>query len=323
MPRMKLRRLLVGSLIAIILALTLGGQQVLAGEPSPAQNAIQYFQLQIFLPVVASQASFVPPIGDYGPLEGNDAFYYTVQPGDTLLSVALEFGRDLSLMPCATSPLRPEPITLQPGEVLRIPPAMALCHRAQAGEMVATVAARYHISSTAVLSEEWNGLTAVDQLLQPGRWVLIEEPSAGVTIASIAHRPTPTPTTVPWPYGSGHFVWPLKGTITQRWSLHHRAIDIAAPWGSPIVAADNGKVIRAGWNTQGYGWLVIIDHGNDYLTLYAHLSSIEVPLGAIVRRGQIIGLEGSTGNSTGPHLHFEIRDFGRLIDPLTLLPAKQ
>ncbi len=78
-------------------------------------------------------------------------------------------------------------------------------------------------------------------------------------------------------------------------------------------------VIRAGWNDQGYGNLVIIDHNIDYLTLYAHLDQIDVAEGDIVAQGQVIGTVGSTGNSTGPHLHFEIRDFGNLTDPLGLL----
>jgi murein DD-endopeptidase MepM/ murein hydrolase activator NlpD len=78
-------------------------------------------------------------------------------------------------------------------------------------------------------------------------------------------------------------------------------------------------VIRAGWNDQGYGNFVIIDHNIDYLTLYAHLDQIVVKEKDVVAQGQVIGTVGSTGNSTGPHLHFEIRDFGRRINPLDLL----
>jgi murein DD-endopeptidase MepM/ murein hydrolase activator NlpD len=78
-------------------------------------------------------------------------------------------------------------------------------------------------------------------------------------------------------------------------------------------------VIRAGWNNQGYGQFVVIDHNIDYLTLYAHLSEILVKEGQVIAQGQAIGRVGSTGNSTGPHLHFEIRDFGRQTNPLELL----
>jgi len=136
-----------------------------------------------------------------------------------------------------------------------------------------------------------------------------------------ALRPIDQPGAVPanWPYGSGVFHWPLSGWLTQGYRYDHRAIDIAAPTGTPVLAADRGVVVRAGWNQQGYGLFVIIDHNIDYLTLYAHLSEVLVTEGQVVAQGDLIGKVGSTGNSTGPHLHFEIRDFGRLINPLELL----
>lgn len=122
-----------------------------------------------------------------------------------------------------------------------------------------------------------------------------------------------------WPYGSGEFRWPLAGWLTQGYRYDHRAIDVAAPLGTVVTAADRGVVVRAGWNNQGYGNFVIIDHNIDYVTLYGHLSEILVTEGQVVAQGAIIGKVGSTGNSTGPHLHFEIRDFGRLANPLELL----
>jgi murein DD-endopeptidase MepM/ murein hydrolase activator NlpD len=122
-----------------------------------------------------------------------------------------------------------------------------------------------------------------------------------------------------WPYGSGSFTWPVYGWISQSYRYDHRAVDIAANLGTPVTAADRGVVIRAGWNDQGYGQFVIIDHNIDYLTLYAHLEQIFVSEGQIVGQGQLLGLVGSTGNSTGPHLHFEIRDFGQRVNPLEVL----
>ena len=122
-----------------------------------------------------------------------------------------------------------------------------------------------------------------------------------------------------WPYGSGNFTWPTAGWLTQPYRYDHRAIDIAAPHGTTVTAADRGVVVRAGWNNQGYGLFIIIDHNIDYVTLYAHLSEVLVEEGDVVGQGDVIGKVGSTGNSTGPHLHFEIRDFGRLTNPLELL----
>ena len=136
-----------------------------------------------------------------------------------------------------------------------------------------------------------------------------------------ALRPLGQPGAVPanWPYGSGVFTWPLSGWLTQGYRYDHRALDIAAPTNTLVTAADRGVVIRAGWNNQGYGLFVIIDHNIDYVTLYAHLSELLVKEGQVVAQGDVIGKVGSTGNSTGPHLHFEIRDFGRLTNPLELL----
>lgn len=130
------------------------------------------------------------------------------------------------------------------------------------------------------------------------------------------------PVPADWPYGSGHFVWPVYGWLSQAYRYDHRAVDVAANQGTPVTAADRGVVVRAGWNDQGYGRFVVIDHKIDYVTLYAHLDRILVHEGDIVGQGQVIGTVGSTGNSTGPHLHFEIRDFGRLTNPLELLAAK-
>jgi murein DD-endopeptidase MepM/ murein hydrolase activator NlpD len=95
----------------------------------------------------------------------------------------------------------------------------------------------------------------------------------------------------------------------------HRGLDIAAPIGTPIYASDGGTVISAGWNSGGYGQLIEIDHKNGYTTRYAHLNKISVKVGQEVPQGFRIGDMGTTGRSTGPHLHFEIRKGGGAVDP--------
>ena len=100
----------------------------------------------------------------------------------------------------------------------------------------------------------------------------------------------------------------------------HMALDMATAAGALVVAADTGVVTKAGWLDNGYGYRVVIDHGIDYITLYAHLDEYYVKEGDIVKKGDAIGRVGSTGNSTGPHLHFEVRDYGFLVDPLLVLP---
>lgn len=129
--------------------------------------------------------------------------------------------------------------------------------------------------------------------------------------------------------GTGSMMWPVNGTVTSGfgWRIHpilgrrifHTGIDIAAPSGTPIWAADAGKVIYATW-VSGYGNTVALDHGRGISTLYAHQSSIAVGYGQTVTKGQVIGYVGSTGYSTGPHLHFEVRVNGSPVDPMGYLP---
>ena len=122
--------------------------------------------------------------------------------------------------------------------------------------------------------------------------------------------------------GTGGYIWPTSGTLTSsfgwRWGRMHEGIDIAAPTGTPIAASRGGTVIHAGW-MGGYGNLVVIDHGGGISTAYAHQSAIGVSSGTQVLQGQTIGYVGNTGNSTGPHLHFEVRVNGAATDPMGYL----
>jgi murein DD-endopeptidase MepM/ murein hydrolase activator NlpD len=100
----------------------------------------------------------------------------------------------------------------------------------------------------------------------------------------------------------------------------HLGIDIAAGIGDPIVTADSGVIVFTGWAAGGYGNMIMVDHGNGYQTLYGHLSAVGVSCGQSVNQGQYIGNSGSTGNSTGSHLHFEIRLWGQFVNPWHVLP---
>jgi murein DD-endopeptidase MepM/ murein hydrolase activator NlpD len=130
-------------------------------------------------------------------------------------------------------------------------------------------------------------------------------------------------------HGSGQFVWPVHGPITSPFGYRtnpfggapdfHPGLDIAAETGTPILAADSGRIIIAGW-VSGYGNYIAIDHGGGISTGYGHCSRIDVSVGQDVQRGQVIGAVGSTGHSTGPHVHFEVRVNGRPVDPAPRLP---
>jgi murein DD-endopeptidase MepM/ murein hydrolase activator NlpD len=107
---------------------------------------------------------------------------------------------------------------------------------------------------------------------------------------------------------------PVNGVITQGYHSSHPALDFGIEVGTPVKSTMAGTVTYAGWNDEGYGKLVIVDNGN-YQTYYAHLESIPVSVGQQVSSGEIVGLSGNTGNSTGPHLHYEIRSNGEVINP--------
>ncbi|MEA4906638.1 MAG: M23 family metallopeptidase [Chloroflexi bacterium] len=108
---------------------------------------------------------------------------------------------------------------------------------------------------------------------------------------------------------------PVAGaTLTQEYHSGHNGLDFGVPVGTPVETTLGGKVVYAGWNDEGYGNLVIVENGS-YRTYYAHLSQIPVSVGDTVEKGDVIGLSGNTGNSTGPHLHYEVRVDGATIDP--------
>jgi LysM repeat protein len=276
----------------------------------------------VFLPLVLRQS-------DERRIDINpESFTYQVKPGDTLWSLALDFGRDLDTMSCATTPTGSDAEKLVPGATITVPALDDQCYTVTPGETLAGIAARHGLSVQEILGVAWNGFKLPPYTVRPRQRVLL--PGARVDA-----RPRPERYTVSraadswaqtawpnWPYGDGKFIWPVVGLISQGSRTGHRAVDIAVPIGTPVKAADRGKVVYAGWNPTGYGFRVVIDHGIDYLTLYAHLSDIYVTPGQIVGKGQVIGVSGSNGNITGPHLHFEIRDYGILVDPLTLLPKQ-
>ena len=119
-------------------------------------------------------------------------------------------------------------------------------------------------------------------------------------------------------------IWPVNGVITSPYgyrthpifgtTIYHSGIDIGVDYGTPVQAADGGTVVEAGWGS-GYGYAVVIDHGNGLSTLYGHNQELAVSAGQSVSQGQVIAYAGSTGNSTGPHVHFEVRANGDPVDP--------
>ena len=301
-------------------------------EPTPTPSVLTLREQLLMTPEAQRTGGFVylPLVVQGAPDRALDvdpgSFTYVVMPGDTLWALALDFGRDLEAMSCVTTPTGADAEALTPGQTITVPALNDLCYTVTPGDTLAGIASRKGVSLEEIIAVPWNGFVRPPYTVQPRQRVLLPgarpaaKPRADRAAVSYATDTWAASSYKDWPYGDGHFIWPVVGPISQGARAGHTALDIAVPIGTPVKAADRGKVIMAGWNPTGYGFRVVIDHGIDYVTLYAHLSDIYVEPGEVVGKGQIIGVSGANGNITGPHLHFEIRDFGRLTDPLPLLP---
>ena len=219
---------------------------------------------------------------------------YTVQSGDTVSGIARQFDLDVDTIRWSNPSLERNPDYLRPGMELTILPVRGVYHQMAAGDTLEKIAARYGVVIEDITNYALNHLSP-DERLQAGEWIIV--PHGSKTL----NRPKPAldPDYL--------FAWPLVGYVTQEYSSSHRAIDIGAPYGSKVYAARAGSVIHTGWAETGYGYTVIVEHGDGYRTLYSHLKGTWVSAGQWVERGQLIGEVGSTGNSSGPHCHFEIR----------------
>lgn len=242
---------------------------------------------------------------------------YAVQPGDTVFGIAEKFGIKPETIMWSNRKLELNPDMLRVNDQLIILPINGVYHEVKAGDTLAKVAKKYKAQVADIVAYELNNLESAEQPLQTGSFLIIpggKKPPV-VRRVSIYNGPIPKGARK----GTGSFVWPSSGRITQVFWTGHRAIDIGSWTGNPVVASDSGYVVYAGWNRTGYGNLIIIDHGNGFRTYYAHLSRIFVRQGESIGQGQRIGSVGNTGNSTGPHLHFEIRQNGVLRNPIGYL----
>jgi len=249
---------------------------------------------------------------------------YTVQLDDTVLGIAEQFKLNPNTILWANLEDLSKPFVMEVGQILLIPPVDGVLHTVKEGDTLAKIAKLYKVTPEVIVGYAPNQLASVDDALTTGAVLVVPDgdrtPPEQVAAAPAAPSGGGgSGTSAPW--RSVGFIWPTYGLLTQRfWLPAHPAIDIGASTGTPVAAADEGTVISAGWSPVGYGNMIMIRHSDGFATLYAHLSRIDVSYGDYVARGQRIGAVGSTGRSTGPHLHFEVQTGGRSYNPLIYLP---
>ncbi len=246
-----------------------------------------------------------------------DIITHTVVPGDTLYGIAKKYKLSAETVMFANG-LERNPDLLRLGQKLVILPVDGIYHTVAKNDTLEKIAKAYKVKPEAIINYPLNRLDARNPTITVGQKLIVPGGKKEIPVPQVQVYRGPVPPGAK--RGTGRFVWPTSGYLTQGFKPLHRAIDIALATGAPIKAADTGYVVVAGWSNDGYGNYVVIDHGNGFQTLYAHLSKIFVKPGDVIGQGTIIGHMGSTGRSTGPHLHFEIRKGGIQLNPLSYLP---
>lgn len=245
----------------------------------------------------------------------NETIKYTVQDGDTLFSIGQRYKISVDAIRYINNLADADTITI--GQSLNIPPITGIIHKVKKGDSLSSISKLYDVPSQAIA--DFNYLTDLASL-QVGSELVIPDakipqvaqaPSSGTALEQVQFETG---------FKKGWCRWPTTSRIiTQYFSWYHSGLDVATSWFSampPIFACAGGRVVRAGWDPTGYGIMVIVDHGNGYQTLYAHLSKLRVSYGDYVKQGDQVGVMGNTGRSTGPHLHFEVRKGSAKQNPL-------
>lgn len=262
---------------------------------------------------------------------------YEVEAGDSVFEIAQKFNiKPETVLWANYDQLNDNPDMVSIGMELNIPGVDGVFYKWQEGDTVESVAARFEAELEDILGWSGNNIDLTNPVIEPDSWVMVPGgqrefrqwiipviPRGRAGVSKSVYGSGACSGGYDGAYGSGAFIWPagnhyLSGN--DYWS-GHLGIDIAAGEGATVYAADSGVVVFSGWATGGYGYMVMIDHGNGYQTIYAHLSNVSASCGRSVGQGQTIGYSGSTGKSTGAHLHFEVRYQGGFVSPWYVLPA--
>ncbi len=270
-------------------------------------------------------ANLVPHQADQpeGPgVQRTETETYTVKEGDTLSVIAQRFGVNIGTILWAND--RSATQYIRPGDTLRIPPVSGVLVTVKSGDTVSKLATTYGSDADEIIA--MNRLDP-DKPLQTGLELVLPGGQPPYTPPATTRTPSqPSGTTFVQkppdaPAGAlgGKLLWPTSGrTITQYYGWRHTGLDIDGDYSSPLYASHDGAVTVAGWNKGGYGLQVVVN-GSGVMTRYAHASKVFVTVGQQVKKGQVIAMMGTTGRSTGTHLHYEVYINGRRVNPLTYI----
>jgi LysM repeat protein len=267
---------------------------------------------------------------------GYQAVDYIVQPLDSLFGIAEAHNIEPETLLWANEDTIVNVDEISPGMELKIPPVDGVYYKWKEGDTLESVADEYFANIEEIINWPGNPITDLtNPVIDPGTfvmipggegdfqtWVLPVIPTGSAGVDTSVYGPGGCSGSFGGAGGSGAFTWPTPiHTLTGNdyWD-GHLAIDLATDPSTPVYAADSGVVVFSGWANGGYGYMVMLDHNHGYQTLYAHMSSTSVGCGQSVGQGQTIGWGGSSGNSTGNHLHFEVRYLGGYISPWYVLP---
>jgi len=269
---------------------------------------------------------------------------YTVLEGDTIFGIAEKFGlKPETILWGNYYTLLDNPHSLKAGQELNILPVDGTYHEWQQGEGLNGVAKYYGVTPEDIINYPPNELDAAsigdfaNPIIDPGKWLIVpngrrefvswsaplgvtrENPATARVLGDGACGPISGGAV-----GYGSFIWPANKHYLSGFdyspSTNHWGIDISGNEGEGVYATDAGVVVYAGWNNYGYGNMIMVDHGNGFQSLYAHMSAFNVGCGQSVGQGDVIGAIGTTGRSSGPHLHFEIRAISSFVNPWDVLP---
>ncbi len=301
MPKAGLLRVLVRAVCLVFLS------SILGAVASPAVLAAP------FIPDPGWSAA-APEAGasdsSTEPRPRGEIITYRIKSGDTLWDIAASFDIDVETIRWSNPAIAQNPDSVPLGAELVILPVKGAYVTVQPGDTVARLAERWGVAPDDIANYPLNELAPGEEprvgakvVIPHGQWV-VDLPPPGAPPAGFA------------------YAWPIRGTVTQAYAPGHRAVDLGAPYGAKVYAARSGRVVHRAWSVDGYGFLVIVDHGDGSQAYYSHLKGAWVSVGDWVPRGGLVGEVGSTGNSTGPHVHFEIRIGGIPQSPLSLLPPR-